>query len=482
MITPKRIRLIGFFIACDVIGIILAFLYSYVFRFHGYIIPVDPAKGIPSLGSYLVILPLFLAVHLLIFYIQGFYRSRLKRTKIDDFFFITLNAVLTIIIVLAVLNYVYAYSGAESTLGKLSFTVSRGFLVVYFVSVVLLISFLRNQVYFYMKRRYARGLNLQNVLIVGAGDMGKTLAQKLFQYRDLGFVVKGFLDDGRAAGEVVDVDGGVKVLGRLDDLASVLDRGEIDEVYVTLDLSNYAQILETLKVVNRYTVAVRLIPDLFQLLTLTSNIQDLDGIPVISVDEVPLRGFKKVVKRLMDIVVSAVGLILLLPLFIIEAVLVKVTSRGPVFYGQGRVGMDGREFTIYKFRTMVCDAEKGTGPVMSKPDDPRCTRLGHILRKYSLDEFPQLVNVLKGDMSLIGPRAERPNFVKDFRDRIPKYMLRHKVKSGLSGWAQVHGLRQDSSIEKRLEYDFYYIQNWSLSLDIKILWMTVRGGFIDRSM
>lgn len=482
MITPKRIRLIGFFVACDVIGIILAFLYSYVFRFHGYIIPVDPAKGIPSFGSYLVILPLFLAVHLLIFYIQGFYRSRLKRTKIDDFFFITLNAVLTIIIVLAVLNYVYAYSGAESTLGKLSFTVSRGFLVVYFVSVVLLISFLRNQVYFYMKRRYARGLNLQNVLIVGAGDMGKTLAQKLFQYRDLGFVVKGFLDDGRAAGEVVDVDGGVKVLGRLDDLASVLDRGEIDEVYVTLDLSNYAQILETLKVVNRYTVAVRLIPDLFQLLTLTSNIQDLDGIPVISVDEVPLRGFKKVVKRVMDIVVSAVGLILLLPLFIIEAVLVRITSRGPVFYGQGRVGMDGREFTIYKFRTMVCDAEKGTGPVMSKPDDPRCTRVGRILRKYSLDEFPQLVNVLKGDMSLIGPRAERPNFVKDFRDRIPKYMLRHKVKSGLSGWAQVHGLRQDSSIEKRLEYDFYYIQNWSLSLDIKILWMTVRGGFIDRSM
>lgn len=482
MIAHKRLRLIGFFIACDVIGIVLAFLYSYVFRFHGYIIPVDPAKGIPPLGSYLVILPLFLAVHLLIFYIQGFYRSRLKRTKIDDFFFITLNAVLTIVIVVAILNYLYAYGGAESTLGKLSFTVSRGFLVVYFVSVVLLISFLRNQVYFYMKRRYARGLNLKNVLIVGAGEMGKTLAQKLFQYRDLGFVVKGFLDDGRAAGDVLDVDGGVKILGRLDDLASVLDRVEIDEVYLALDLSNYAQILEALKVLNRYTVAVRLIPDLFQLQTLTSNIQDLDGIPVISVDEVPLRGFKKVVKRLMDIVVSAVGLILLLPLFIIEAVLVRVTSRGPVFYGQERVGMDGREFTIHKFRTMICDAERATGPVMSRPDDPRCTPAGRFLRKYSLDEIPQLVNVLKGDMSLIGPRAERPNFVEEFRDRIPKYMLRHKVKSGLSGWAQVHGLRQDSSIEKRLEYDFYYIQNWSLSLDVKILWMTLRGGFIDRSL
>jgi exopolysaccharide biosynthesis polyprenyl glycosylphosphotransferase len=482
VITPKRIRLIGYLVACDVLGIVLAFLYSYVFRFYGYIIPVDPAKGIPALGSYLAILPLFLLVHLLIFSIQGFYRSRLKRTKIDDFFFITLNAVLTIVVVVAILSYVYAYSGAESTLGKLSFTISRGFLAVYFVSVILLVSFLRNQVYFYMKRRYARGLNLQNVLIVGAGEMGKTLAQKLFQYRDLGFVVKGFLDDGRTAGEAVDVDGGVKVLGRLDDLASVLDRGEIDEVYLALDLTNYARILDALKVLNRYTVAVRLIPDLFQLQTLTSNIQDLDGIPVITVDEVPLRGFKKVLKRLMDIIVSGLGLILLLPVFLIEAILIRVTSRGPVFYRQERVGMDGREFNIHKFRTMVCDAERETGPVMSRPDDPRCTPVGRFLRKYSLDEIPQLVNVLWGDMSLIGPRAERPNFVKDFRDRYPKYMLRHKVKSGLSGWAQVHGLRQDSSIEKRLEYDFYYIQNWSLSLDIKILWMTFRGGFIDRSM
>jgi exopolysaccharide biosynthesis polyprenyl glycosylphosphotransferase len=482
VITPKRIRLIGFFVACDVVGIVLAFFYSYVFRFYGYIIPVDPAKGIPTLGSYLVILPLFLAVHMLIFYIQGFYRSRLKRTKIDDFFFISLNAVLTIVIVFAVLNYTYAYSGAESALGKLSFTISRGFLVVYFISVILLISFLRSQVYFFMKRRYARGLNLQNVLIVGAGDMGRTLAQKLFQYRDLGFVVRGFLDDSRPVGEAVDVDGGVKVLGRVDDLAPVLDRGGIDEVYISLDLSNYAQILETLKVLNRYTVTVRLIPDLFQLLTLTSNIQDFDGIPVISVDEIRLRGFKKVVKRTIDIVASAGGLLVLSPLFLIEAALVRLTSRGPVFYAQERVGMDGEKFRIFKFRTMVVDAEKGTGPVMSKPGDPRCTPVGRFLRKYSLDEFPQLVNVLAGRMSLVGPRAERPTFVEEFRDKIPKYMLRHKMRSGLTGWAQVHGLRQDSSIEKRLEYDFYYIQNWSLSLDVKILWMTLRGGFIDKSL
>ncbi len=482
MISHKRLRLVGLFVACDVLGILAAFFYSYVFRFYGYIIPVDPAKGIPPLQSYLAVLPLFVVVHLLIFYVQGFYKSRLKRTKIDDFFLISLNAFLTIVIVFAVLNYFYTYSGAESGLGKLSFTISRGFLAVYFVSVLLLISFLRNQVYFFMKRRYARGFNLQNVLIVGAGDMGRMLAQKLFQYKDLGFVVKGFLDDSRPPGDTVEVDGGVKVLGRLGDLEAVLDRGEIDELYVALDLSNYGQILEVLKVANRTTVAIRLIPDLFQLLTLTSNIQDLDGILVISVDEVPLRGNKKILKRLMDIVVSAAGLLLLLPVFLVVACLVKLTSRGPVFYGQERVGMDGKEFTIFKFRTMVCDAEATSGPVMSKPGDPRLTRPGRFLRKFSLDEFPQLINVLRGDMSLIGPRAERPNFVQEFRETIPKYMLRHKVKSGLSGWAQVHGLRQDSSIEKRLEHDFYYIQNWSLALDLKILWMTLRGGFIDRSL
>ncbi len=167
---------------------------------------------------------------------------------------------------------------------------------------------------------------------------------------------------------------------------------------------------------------------------------------------------------------------------LIIAVLIKLTSRGPVFYHQERVGLDGRRFVIHKFRTMVCDAEKETGPVMTDTDDPRITRLGRFLRKYSIDEVPQLVNVLKGEMSLIGPRPERPEFVQEFREKIPKYMLRHKVKSGLTGWAQVHNLRQDTSIEKRLEYDFYYIQNWSFALDIKILWMTLRKGFIDKNM
>lgn len=482
MITKQRIRLVRLFVLSDIVGILVSYFYSYLFRFYAYIIPVDPAKGIPPIKSYVLVFPLFLVIHLIIFYFQGFYKSRLKRTKIDDFFFITLNAGLTIIVFLAIQNYFYTYSQGARPLYRMTFKLSHGFLAVYFVVVVFMISFLRNQIYFFMKRRYAKGLNLKNVLIIGAGEMGKTLASKLFKYKDLGFVVKGFLDDEKKVGEEIAVDGGARVLGSLQDLEPILEKGEINEVYVALDLSNYAKILETLKVVNKYPVNVRLIPDLFQLLTLKANIQDLDGFPVISIDEVSLRGMKRVIKRAIDIGVSSVCLVIFSPLIFVVSLLIKLTSKGPIFYKQERVGVDGRKFTMHKFRTMIGDAEKDTGPVMCKPEDPRITKVGRFLRKYSIDEIPQLVNVLKGEMSLIGPRPERPPFVKDFTEKIPRYMLRHKVKSGITGWAQVHGLRQDTSIEKRLEYDFYYIQNWSLVLDLKIIWKTLKKGFIDRNL
>ena len=482
MIRRQRSGLIGWFLLSDFIGILLSYFYSYGFRFYMYIIPVNPEKGIPPLKSYVLVLPVFLAVHFVIFFLQGFYRTRLKRTKIDDFFLVTLNAVLTIVIIQAILAYLNAYSQGAAPLFRVTFKLSHGFLGVYFVVVVLMISFLRNQIFYFMKKRYARGMNLKSVLIVGAGDMGKSVAEKLSQYKDLGFVVKGFLDYDRSKGEVVDVDGGIPVLGPLSELEPVLEKDDVSDVYVALDLNNYGKILETLKVVNKYVVNVRLIPDLFQLLTLKARVEDLDGFPVISVDEPPLRGMLLLTKRIMDIAVSVVFLLLFSPFLLLIALLIKLSSKGPVLYHQERMGLDGKKFTMHKFRTMVSGAESQTGPVMSSPRDPRITKIGRVLRKLSLDEIPQLVNVLRGEMSLVGPRPERPVFVKEFREKIPKYMLRHKVKSGVTGWAQVHGLRQDTPIDKRLEYDFYYIQNWSLSLDLKILWKTLRKGFIDKSL
>ena len=483
MIQKKRLGLVGLFVLSDVVGILISFFYSYLFRFYAYIIPIDPGKGIPPFRQYVVVFPLFLATHLLIFYIQGFYRTRLQRARIDDFLAVCLNAILTIAIdVFGIMSYLYSYSQGPRSLFRVTFKISHGFLAVYFIVVIFMITFFRNQIFFFMKRRYAKGLNLQNVLVVGAGEMGRAVAQKVLVYKDLGFRLKGFLDDDRPVGEKVEIDGAVEVLGRLEDLGPILERGEISEVFVALDLNNYGKILETIKVANRYVVNIRLIPDLFQLLTLKANIQDLDGFPVISIDDVALKGGKSLVKRAVDIFVSSLGLIILSPVFLVVAILVKLTSRGPVFYRQERMGLDGRCFSMVKFRTMVCDAEEESGPVMSRRGDPRMTRVGRFLRKLSLDELPQFINVFKGEMSLIGPRPERPEFVRAFADRIPNYMLRHKVKCGITGWAQVHGLRQETPIDKRIEYDFYYIQNWSLGLDLKIIWMTLRRGFLDRSM
>jgi exopolysaccharide biosynthesis polyprenyl glycosylphosphotransferase len=482
MIKRQRSGLVWLFFVSDVLGITVAYFYSYFFRFFGYIIPVDPAKGIPPIQYYFWIFPAFLLAHIVVFYFQGFYKTRLKRTRIDDFFFIVLNALIAIFFVFTVQNYLNAYSRGKAPLFRVQFTLSHGFLALYFVAFVLVISFLRSQIYHFMKRRYAKGLNLKSVLIVGAGEMGRVVAQKLANYKDLGFIVKGFLDDGRKRGERVEVDGGIAVLGAVSDLETILEKNSISDVYVALELRNYQKILETLKIINKYAVNVRIIPDLFHFLTLRARVEDLDGFPVISIDEPPMRGMGLFLKRIMDRVASAFLLLVLTPVLLIVALFVKLTSRGPVLYHQERVGMDGRKFVMHKFRTMVVDAEAVTGPVMCRPDDERVTKVGRLLRKFSIDEFPQLFNVLKGEMSLVGPRPERPEFVSDFKEKIPKYMLRHKVKSGITGWAQVHGLRQDTPIDKRLDYDFYYIQNWSLALDLKILWRTLAKGFIDRNL
>lgn len=482
MIRRQRKRVISLLLMADILSIIIAFFYSYGFRFYGYIIPVNPEKGIPPLDSYVRVFPLFLVIHLVIFFLQGFYRRKLRKTGVEEFLMIGANTFLTIIIVLAILNYLYAYSQGQAPLFRMTFKISHGFLVVYLVVATLLLSFLRNQVYFYFRRRFARGLDLQNILIIGAGEMGKKIAQKFIHHQDLGFRVLGFLDNEKPRGEKIEINGGVEVLGSLNELENILEKENVSDVYITLGLDNYPQILEIFSAVHKYVVNVCLIPDLFQLLTLKARIEDLDGYPIISLDEPPLQGVMLIAKRIFDIVVSAVFLIVLSPLMGLIALLIKLTSRGPVFYHQERMGLDGKCFIMHKFRTMVVGAEENTGPVMCQPNDPRITKFGRFLRRYSLDELPQLWNVLVGEMSLVGPRPERPVFVKNFSKNIPKYMLRHKVKSGITGWAQVHGLRQDTPIDRRMEYDFYYIQNWSFSLDLKILWMTLKRGFIDKSL
>ena len=325
-----------------------------------------------------------------------------------------------------------------------------------------------------LERRWKAGIGLKRVLIAGAGDLGRLVADKVLQHRELGFHVVGFVDD-RAAGDHIGYRG-LPLLGTLTETDEIIKREKIDHVYVALPLEEHVKMLGIVEATNREGVDVHVVPDLLQFIALRARLENLDGVPIISLNDVPLRGFNSLLKRMIDVTISGGALLVLAIPFLIIALLIKRGSKGPVFYNQERMGLDGKAFHVYKFRSMYVGAEDDTGPIWARDDDPRCTPVGKWLRKLDLDELPQLWNVLRGDMSIVGPRPERPYFVEQFKHRIPQYMLRHKVKAGITGWAQVNGWRGNTSLEKRIEYDLYYIENWSVGLDLKIMWLTLIRG------
>jgi Undecaprenyl-phosphate glucose phosphotransferase len=285
--------------------------------------------------------------------------------------------------------------------------------------------------------------------------------------------------DDRAGGDHIGYRG-LPLLGTLSEVSDIAQRERVDHLYVALPLEEHPKLLDLLDLTSRECLDVKVVPDLLQFIALRARLEDLDGLPIINVNDVPLQGINAWIKRSFDVVLSAAALLLLLVPFAIIAALVKLTSPGSVFYRQERMGLDGKAFTVYKFRSMYEGAETDTGPVWARDDDPRTTPVGRWLRRLDLDELPQFWNVLRGDMSIVGPRPERPFFVEQFKHRIPQYMLRHKVKAGITGWAQVNGWRGNTSLEKRIEYDLYYIENWSVGLDIKIMWLTVVRGVFQR--
>jgi Undecaprenyl-phosphate glucose phosphotransferase len=301
------------------------------------------------------------------------------------------------------------------------------------------------------------------------------VADRILDHGELGFRLMGFVDDAASATDSIGYRG-LPVLGPISEAAPICQSEGIDEIYVALPLDEHLKMLSVVEFASRECINIHVVPDLLQFIALRARLEDLDGLPIIGINDVPLRGFNSVLKRLVDMGLSlfvvAVGII---PGLIV-ALLIKRSSPGPVFYTQERMGLDGKAFTVYKFRSMPVDAEDVSGPIWARDDDPRATSIGRWLRRYDLDELPQFWNVLRGDMSIVGPRPERPFFVEQFKHRIPQYMLRHKVKAGITGWAQINGWRGNTSLEKRIEFDLYYIEHWSLSLDFKIMWLTVLRG------
>ena len=476
MVRRYNRLLVAFYVLIDALLAVWAFVLAYGIRFESGLIPVT--RGYPPIDQYLHIVPYVAVLTPLAFQLQGVYRLRRGRSRVDDFFAVLIGSILAVVFGVVCTLYISVYYASEEEKRLGAYEVSQVVWGIFLVLNVVFSYFSREAIRALLERRWRRGIGLKRILIAGAGDLGRMVADRVLQHREFGFQVIGFVDD-RAAGDHIGYRG-LPLLGTLAEVGDIAQRERIDHLYVALPLEEHAKLLDLVEITSRECIDVKVVPDLPQFITLRARLEDLDGLPIININDVPLQGFNAWLKRAIDVALSSAALLVLaIPLAII-ALVVKLTSRGSVFYAQERMGLDGHAFTVYKFRSMYENAESESGPVWAREDDPRATPIGRWLRKFDLDELPQFWNVLRGDMSIVGPRPERPFFVEQFKHNIPTYMLRHKVKSGIAGWAQVNGWRGNTSLEKRIEYDLYYIENWSVTLDLKIMWLTVFRGLFQR--
>jgi len=463
MIKKRRKQLTQFYIISDFIAIILSFNLTFWLRFNSGWVPAP--KGIPDYRIYLIIIPFLILAHMIHFSYQGYYKVKLRRNRLDDLFLVLLNTIVTAFVILLIFSYLKSYH-------FIGFEVSHVYLIFYIPVAVFLIFCMRLLIFRAFQRTLLKKNGISRVLIAGTNDLALMTARNLKKYAHFGIEITGFLAPEKKKG----------VLGDYKNLEKVVKEYGVTDLVIALPSNEYKTTMKLIEIANNLLIEIRLVPDILQIASLRAGIEHIEGIPIINLGDIPLQGWQLLFKRIFDFGFSLIGLIVLTPFFLVTALLIKFTSRGPVFYMQTRIGLDGKHFKMFKLRTMIKDAEKETGAIWSPPGDKRITKVGRLLRKFSIDEFPQLINVLIGNMSLVGPRPERPELVEKFKHNIPKYMLRHSVKTGITGWAQVHGLRGNTPLGKRIEFDIYYIQNWSFRLDLQILWRTLlKGQFIDSS-
>ena len=448
----------------DCVTLSVSWALSYYLRFYSGIIPVY--KGIPPFKIYLTLLIFMIPLWSIVFRVFGLYRPRRVSTRMSEVVDIGKASTFAIMIFVSLTFLFRQYEFSRLT-----------FFYFWFINIVFL-SLARIVFREFLRFLRQKGYNQRYALIVGAEKMGQDLVTKLRKHPELGIQIAGFLtSDPNSVGTEIH---GIKVIGKYSDVRELITKRGIDIILVALPFHAHNQLKEVLEWIGDETVSIMVLPDLFEFVTLRGSVSEFEGMPLISLRDTPLYGWNIIVKRVLDIVFSSLVIIFTSPVMLIIAILIKLTSGGPLLLKQERMGLDGKTFNMLKFRTMFANAEQETGPVWAKKDDPRRTKIGKLLRKTSMDELPQFFNVLKGDMSIVGPRPERPVFIENFRNTIPKYMLRHKMKAGITGWAQVSGWRGNTSLEKRIEYDLYYIENWSLNFDLKIIWLTVWNGLINK--
>jgi len=325
----------------------------------------------------------------------------------------------------------------------------------------------------------SKGFNIKYILMIGGGVLGEKVATKLNQRESLGYDIIGFLDDNIEKGHKI---ADSQVIGTIDDLCDVILTNQVDKVIITISPRHYVLLESIIDLCERYGVKAEIVPDYYRYFPAKHYIDMIDDIPIIDVRYVPLdSSFKKVIKRISDLLFAITGITLLSPVLLLTTIIIKLTSPGPIIFKQERIGFNRKKFVMYKFRSMEIQDKGAEKHQWTVKDDPRATRFGSFIRKTSIDELPQLFNILKGDMSLIGPRPERPYFVEKFREEVPDYMIKHHVRPGMSGWAQVHGWRGNTSIKKRIEFDIYYVENWTLFLDVRIFFLTLIKGFVNKN-
>jgi Undecaprenyl-phosphate glucose phosphotransferase len=461
MIEKKQKALASIYLVNDAVAANVAMLMAWFLRFSVEVIPLT--KGTQALSKYALLLPIVTVVFPLAFAVQGLYRIRPTRGKAEEWLSVAIGSVVATVVLSGVILWIRP-SHSEVYY-------SRATLGIFMVGTIAFAIAGRALVRFVVERRYRAGRSLDRVLIAGSGELARAVVERIAGHAELGFRIVGYLQNGEES-----LLGPLPCLGRVEDAERVVREHEIDHVFVALPHASSEAMMTLLDRLVKNLVAVHFVPDLLQFMVLRSRVEDLDGLPTINLSETPLEGWSRFVKRGFDLIVALAALAFFSPVMLLVAIVVWLEDRGPVFYRQVRMGLDGKPFEIVKFRSMRVGAERETGAKWAERDDPRRTRVGRLIRAWSLDELPQLWNVVRGDMSVIGPRPERPEFVEQFRAELPHYMLRHKVRAGITGWAQVHGWRGNTSIRIRIEHDLYYIENWSLMLDMKILFMTVVHG------
>lgn len=451
----------------DAIVVVISYLLAWYIKFCTIFADTEPGAGALDMRTYFSFLYFVIPEYIILYYFFNMYApKRATRRKYEIGAIIKANTV-GIVVFIVFLYFIHQNHFSRFMMGA--------FFVINIIATTICRTMIRNVLLYFRKKGY----NLKYMLLVGYSRAAEEYISRINANPQWGYVVRGILDDRIPSGTVYK---GVKVVGRVENIRYILPENKLDEIAITLSLKDYDHLEYIVDLCEKSGVHTKFIPDYNSLVPSHPYTEDLMGLPVINIRYVPLTNtLNWMAKRAVDIVGSSLGILLSSPIMIAAALAIRFTSRGPVIFKQERVGLHNKVFHMYKFRTMEQQKASAEEKAWTVKDDPRVTKIGKFLRRTSLDELPQLFNILLGEMSLVGPRPERPQFVEKFKEEIPRYMIKHQVRPGLTGWAQVNGYRGDTSIRKRIEYDLFYIENWTMSMDIKIMFLTIFKGFVNKN-